>query len=385
MSGRAKGWIGSARLFAAACALAAAAFGADTASAFPYASGDVLYVAYQSPSGPNYIVNLGSRNNLVNATTTINFPDVSASDLNTILGAAGTNLWVGLFAVLNTSTRDGIVSANGPVDDFSLQNSSILGALNQIDSFGGGVTSLSLPVPSANPNAGKFTSGGSTGSYQSTLNGNGGMQGALAGNVQWNVETQLSNAAGTRNPTAVNIPFYKAIRNSFTGTMSRGVIGFFTLNPNGTMTYSPDADGDFIADDVDLCPGVNSPDNSDADGDHHAPACDCNPTNAAVWAIPGEATSLTFSTNTAFAWTAPSNLGGTTINYDVLQAPTSSSGAAPAFGCFQPNLASPSSTDAANPALGRVFQYLARAGNACGDGVAGTTSTGTPISAPACP
>jgi hypothetical protein len=383
MNGRTKGWIGSARLFAAACALAVAAFGADTASAFPYASGDVLYVAYQSPSGPNYIVNLGSRNNLVNATTTINFPDISTTDFNTILGAAGINLWVGLFAVLNTSTRDGIVSANGPVDDFQLGTASVIGAVSQIDSFGNGVISLSTTVPSLNPNAAKFASSGSSGSYQSTLNGS--VKGSLGNNIGWDVETQLSNAQGVRNGAPVNIPFYKAIRNTFTGVMSRGVIGFFTLNPNGTVTYSPDADGDFIADDVDLCPGINSPDNTDTDGDHHAPACDCNPTNAAVWAIPSEATSLTFSTNTAFAWTAPSNLGGTAINYDVLQAPTSSSGAAPVFGCFQPNLASPSSTDAANPGLGRVFQYLARAGNACGDGVAGTTSTGTPISAPACP
>jgi hypothetical protein len=385
MSARGKGWIGSARLLAAGCSLAAAVLGATPASAFPYASGDVLYVAYQSPSGANYIVNLGSRNNLVGATTTINFPDVLASDVNGVLGAAGTNLWVGLFAILNTSTRDGIVSANGPVDDFSLQSSSILGAVAQIDSFGNGVISLSTTVPSGNPNAAKFASSGSSGSYQSTLNGNGSPQGALAGNVGWNVETPLSNAAGARIPAPVKIPFYKAIRNSFTGLMSRAVIGFFTLNPDGTVSYSPDADGDFIADDVDLCPGISDPDNTDTDGDHHAPACDCNPTNAAVWGIPGEATALNFTTNTAFAWTAPANLGGTAVLYDVLQAPTNTSGAAPAFGCFQPNLAATSSTDAANPAPGRVFQYLARAGNACGDGVAGTTSTGTPIAAPACP
>src|SRR5262249_23572482 len=87
--------------------------GVSAASAFTYTSGDVLYVAYVSPSGPNYIVNLGPRTNFVNATTTILLPDVTASDLNGVLGAAGVNIWVGLFGVLNTGTRDGIVSANG--------------------------------------------------------------------------------------------------------------------------------------------------------------------------------------------------------------------------------------------------------------------------------
>jgi hypothetical protein len=382
MSGRTSGWIGTARLLAAAL-LATAVLGATPASAFPYASGDVLYVAYQSPSGANYIVNLGSRNNLVNATTTITFADVNSSDLNTILGAAGVNIWVGLFAVLDTSTRDGIVCANGPVDDFQLGTANVIGSVNQIDSFGNGCTSLSSAVPSANPNACKFANSGSSGSYQSTLNALN--QGTLGDNVGWSVETQLSNAAGQRIANPVNIPFYRAVRNTFTGNTSRAVIGFFTLNPNGTVTYSPDADGDFIADDVDLCPGVTSSDNTDVDGDHHAPACDCNPTNAAVWAIPGEATALNFSSNTAFAWTAPANLGGTAVNYDVLQALTTTAGTAPSFGCFQPNLLTTSSSDATNPALGRVFQYLARAGNACGDGVSGTGSNGLPIAAPACP
>jgi hypothetical protein len=371
------------RLLAAACALAAAAFGATPASAFTYTTGDVLYVAYLSPSGANYIVDLGSRNNLVNATTTISFPDVNATDLNTILGASGANIWVGLFGVLNTTTRDGIVSANGPVDDFTLSTASIQGAVNQIDSFGGGVTSLSLAVPSGNANAGKFTSGGSTGSYQSTLDALN--QGTLGDNVGWSVETQLSNATGVRIAGPVKIQVFKAIKNVFAGTSSRAVIGFFTLNPDGTVTYSPDSDGDLVANDVDNCPLVANPTQTDTDGDHFGDACDCNPTNATVWAIPNEATALTFSSNTAFAWTAPTNLGGTVINYDVLQAPTNSSGSTPAFGCFQPNLATTSSTDVSNPTPGRVFQYLARAGNLCGDGPAGFTSAGTAISAPACP
>src|SRR5262249_53194888 len=159
------------RLPVVLAALAAAGLaGAAPASAFTYTSGDVLYVAYQSPNGPNYIVNLGSRNAIVGATTTISFPDVLASDLNTIIGAAAPNIFVGLFGVMNPSTRDGIVAANGAASDFDLSTANVTGAVNQIDNFGNGVVTFSLAVPSANPRAGKFTTGGTTGSYQTTLN-----------------------------------------------------------------------------------------------------------------------------------------------------------------------------------------------------------------------
>src|SRR5262245_55724144 len=151
--------------------LSAAALATVPALAFVYTSGDVLYVAYQAPSGPNYIVNLGSRTQFVNATTTISFPDVLASDLNGVIGASAANIWVGLFGVLNPGTRDGIVSANGPIIDDDLSLSSMFGATGQIDSFGSGVVQLSLAVPSGNPRAGKFTSSGASGSYEATLNG----------------------------------------------------------------------------------------------------------------------------------------------------------------------------------------------------------------------
>src|SRR5262249_46011262 len=141
--------------------------------------------------------------------------------------------------------------------------------------------------------AAKFAAAGSTGSYQSTLDAVN--AGSLGNNIAWSVETQLSSATGVRNPAPVFIPFFRTIRNTFTGVSSRAVIGFFTLNPDGTVTYAPDADGDFIPDDIDKCPGVTSSDNTDVDGDGHAPACDCNPNNGAVWAIPSEVVSLTFS------------------------------------------------------------------------------------------
>src|SRR5262249_43611072 len=107
------------RLLGAASVLVAAAALAGRAFAITYTSGDVLYVAYQSPSGPNYIVDLGPRTPFTGATTTITLPDVIATDLNGVIGASAPNIWVALFGVLNPGTRDGIVAANGPVDDFT--------------------------------------------------------------------------------------------------------------------------------------------------------------------------------------------------------------------------------------------------------------------------
>lgn len=369
----------------AVLAIGAAALAAEVPAAFAltYTSGDVLYVAYQSPSGPNYIVDLGPRTNFVNATTTITLPDVLASDLNGVIGASAPNIFVGLFGVLNPSTRDGIVSAYGPSNDTDLSTANALGAVSQIDSFGNGVVSFALAVPSGNVHGAKFASSGSTGSYQSTLDASN--AGSLGNNVPWDVETALSNAAGARNPAAVQIPFYQAVRNPFTGTSSRAVIGFFTLSPNGTVTYSPDHDGDFIADDVDLCPGVTSGDNTDVDGDHHAPACDCNPTDGTVWSIPTEVGSLTFTGNTSFAWVAPSDPGGTAPLYDVLQAGEAGLGVALVYACFLSNQTLLTGSDPATPAVGHASLYLIRAGNSCGDGLAGTNSAGQPVTAPACP
>jgi hypothetical protein len=180
---------------------------------------------------------------------------------------------------------------------------------------------------------------------------------------------------------------YKAIRNPFIGLLSRQVIGFFTLSPNGTITYSPDVDGDFIADNTDLCPGIyNFGDNSDADGDLHAPACDCNPGNGTVWSIPTEVVSMTFSDPTNFSWSAPANPGGTSTLSDVIRTTAISvTGAAPSYGCFQPNLPGLASTEPAVPAAGTSFLYLVRAGNACGEGPAGAGSNGVPRTLPACP
>jgi hypothetical protein len=331
------------------------------ARAFTYTSGDILYVAYQSPNGPNYIVDLGPQSLFVSATTELTFPNVLPSDLNGVVGGSAPDIFVGLFGVLNPSTRDGILSANGPDSDARLAGANILGAVNQTDSFGNGVALYASPVPSATPSAGSFASGGATGSYQSTLDAV--TAGSLGNNLDWTVETQLSDDAGGRNAGPVVIPFYKAIRNPFTGTSSRAVIGFFSLNPDGSIAFLPDTDGDSF------------PNNQD-----------CNPTDATVWALPGEVPSMTFASGGVnFSWTTPAQLGGTGVLYDVFRISINSPGVAPSYACLQPDLAGPTSSDSSTPPVGRVFLYLVAAGDSCGEGVAGTRSNGQPIAVPACP
>lgn len=331
------------------------------ARAFTYASGDILYVAYQSPNGPNYIVNLGPQSQFVNATSTLTIPNVLPSDLNGVIGTSAADIFVGLFGVLNPSTRDGILSANGPDSDARLAGANILGAVNQTDSFGNGVASFSSPVPSATPSAGSFAGGSATGSYQSTLNAV--TAGSLGNNLNWTVETQLSDDSGARNAGPVQIPFYKAIRNPFTGTSVHAVIGFFVLNPDGSITFLPDTDGDFFPNDQ-----------------------DCNSTDATAWALPGQVPTMTFASGGVnFSWTTPAQLGGTGVLYDVFRTQINSSGVAPSYTCLQPDLTGPTTSDSATPPLGRVFLYLVAAGNSCGDGVAGTRSNGQPVAVPACP
>lgn len=255
-----------------ACGLLLASL--DVASAITYTSGDVLYVAYRyTPSGAEYVVNLGPRSQFLNATSTMTLGTVLSSDLDAVVGATATNIWVGLFGVATPATQDGVLTANGPSEDFELTGSSMLGSVQQVNSFGDGLAIYGDPVPSGEATAVKFPSAVS-GSYQASLNGL--SKGSLGGNVNYSVETRLSSNNGTRISTPKKIPFFEGINNPVSGDSSRRAIGFFTLSGNGTITYSPDFDGDLIEDENDLCPGFTSLINTDNDGDDWGDPCDCD-------------------------------------------------------------------------------------------------------------
>ena len=275
------------RLLVAGLALAGSTLVAVHASnntCWSYNPGHIYYVAYQSnPPGPEYIVDLGDRTVFLTATDTIQpiTMNLSASDFANVFSNSAPFLRVGFFGVQNPPTRDALMSANGPKDDSQLSGCSTIGADSQIDSWATGIqaTSSQLGSPICSPNAAKYA-GSITGSYQFTLNSV--SQGSLSGNVPWNVETRLSDSFGTRTQTP-KIHFDTAQNNPGTGALTRGFVGYFVVNTDGTAQFWPDRDGDLLPDvppgsdaSADKCPGINSTNNTDADGDGYAAPCDCN-------------------------------------------------------------------------------------------------------------
>jgi hypothetical protein len=122
---------------------------------------------------------------------------------------------------------------------------------------------------------------------------------------------------------------------------------------------------------------------ADGDGDGIPDASDCAPANAAVWAIPGEATDVRFPTagdTATLQWTSPSAPGGTLVRYDLLR--STSKGDYSAAVCVASGITATTIPDAAAPAP--ILYYLVRSWNACG-GNLGAASNGTPRSGAACP
>ncbi|MCI0408648.1 MAG: DUF11 domain-containing protein, partial [Acidobacteria bacterium] len=122
---------------------------------------------------------------------------------------------------------------------------------------------------------------------------------------------------------------------------------------------------------------------ADGDGDGVPDPADCSPGNASVWAVPGEATALSFpnpSDPTLLQWSPPASPGGTQVIYDLLRSSSSAGFLTPT--CLTSGTTATSANDSAIP--GAVFYYLVRSENACG-GNLGTRSDGTPRAAGSCP
>ena len=339
--------------------------------------GDVYYVAYQnSPAGPEYIVDLGSKDQFLTATTKLNFADIRVADFATVFSPTAPNLFLGFFGVRNPATRDAIVSANGPKDLFALDHSSIPGAAEQIDSWATGLPQFALEVGGGpcSLNAGRFP-GRVFGSYQDTLNGIN-AQGSISGNLVWNVEARLSNGVGTR--TATNkVKFYDAQSNPAAGTSSRASIGYFKATTDGKAEYWPDFDGDLLPDvaigsdpEADKCTQVASTDQTDVDGDNHSVPCDCADANPAVWGqLPTEVRAVVVAPDKqTISWTAPTVFFGSLPAYDVFRASQAVGGAVPVYTCFSPDQAGVSATDGTTPPSGTAYLYLVRAQTGCGNG-----------------
>jgi hypothetical protein len=117
----------------------------------------------------------------------------------------------------------------------------------------------------------------------------------------------------------------------------------------------------------------------DADGDGVPDASDCSPGNASLWAVPGEASSLTLTGATLLQWSAPGSPGGQQVLYDLLRSTTAGFASST---CVVSGTTSTSSNDASVPAP--LLYYLVRSRNACGETL-GTNSAGVPRQAVSCP
>ena len=139
-----------------------------------------------------------------------------------------------------------------------------------------------------------------------------------------------------------------------------------------------------------LLTGTNESD-GDADGFSTCTG-DCNDTDGAIWATPGEVRSLLLAHNkltstSQLSWTAPLLPGATSIVYDTLRS-TAASNFTSSATCLETNDgANTLAADATALAPGGRFYYLTRAENGCpsGQGVLGRNSAGTPIAGRTCP
>jgi hypothetical protein len=100
--------------------------------------------------------------------------------------------------------------------------------------------------------------------------------------------------------------------------------------------------------------------------------------------LPEEISGLQVAADTTtLIWSAPPSLGSQGT-YDLLRGRSGPVGSSPET-CVATLLVSPSQQDAAVPAAGSGFWYLARGRNVCGAGTYGFTSAGSERISNACP
>jgi hypothetical protein len=116
---------------------------------------------------------------------------------------------------------------------------------------------------------------------------------------------------------------------------------------------------------------------ADADGDFVADNVDCMPSGAQTWALPGEVLDLYLTHGggvggtTTLSWARATTLGATAVDYVVIAEEGSA--------CSESNVGeSHSATDSVTPASGVLRKFLIQAANGCGRGPLGTNSLHDP-------
>ena len=132
---------------------------------------------------------------------------------------------------------------------------------------------------------------------------------------------------------------------------------------------------------------VKAGDPPDADGDGFDATLDCNEADGSVWGSPSETLRLRFEFSGSEILFDPPRYPGSapwSVRYDTMRSDHADDFGAGAV-CVTQNVSSPVGIDATVPPSGRLFHYLSRAENACGNGSLGSSSDGAPRSGRSCP
>jgi hypothetical protein len=106
----------------------------------------------------------------------------------------------------------------------------------------------------------------------------------------------------------------------------------------------------------------------DSDQDGHPNDVDCAPFDPDTWSMPGPGENFRVARSSPFGfnltWSAPHDMGGTGVIYDVLRSPDAADFGAAA--CPASGHTGPWGNDASLPGPGGVYYYMVRVNNACG-------------------
>jgi hypothetical protein len=122
---------------------------------------------------------------------------------------------------------------------------------------------------------------------------------------------------------------------------------------------------------------------SDYDSDGVQNGTDCAIADAALWAVPTPARSVSVAAGGVIGWQAPAAPGGTAVSYDVLRSSSPVGfGASGTADCLVTGTAATSFTDSSIPPS--VYYYVIVSRNGCGRN-GGADSSGSPRTVRSCP